>query len=1388
MGRPKGSTNKSDHHKAGGFREGAGRNAKTTPKPIMKNPWEATAAVQGPSDNHSHLNQTSSKNFIADRDDDKVFGKDRSTNNTAAPIPPINVGATTIPPLETPELLHAFDLEAEEEALFEDDSSDDEYDPYVDDDEDDDDDYGDDDNEIDSINGKNVYQYMPPRNTPLDTYLHTIKDSILKKEHYYDRYLSNACHWLPPMMDPLSSNSLDPAKWYISSEVWVFCWIPTLQYHQYLSRSSCKCIYCKKEKVVISKGEYRYRPFFYFDRIVWVLHGRLMCNACKKSFTEIDPLFLKDLPTNILERFPFISSRKGPGIHCEMMIQFISQCTDGNLFGRYTKSINEMQRYRYDISRVGFLDEVYNKFTNGLDRAFGIQPLFYPVFKSPGHFNGIVLTAGMMKRFFLQFMRSREEYLQNSFQYCSDEGASADHSHKFSKKLTCGKRGIFDATYSIMSLSGQVSSLRLTFGKSNDEIEPVLEDLKKTRLNVGVPLLKRFETDNVKGDGGLWCKVFPELKQGLSIVPKPSTFTEKKILIKDDSINYMDTLSAANTWARLIVGEMRTKEFIGLDTEWSLADGSNAPARILQIQLGEKSTAVFNLSVMGVSENKAEFPSELKKFLELPEIIAWGVNIGIDCSKLEKFGVIIKQRIDLRLLAKKQSLEQTEGTSLQALAKKYLGVVVDKSLQCEDWNQNPLPQDMIEYAAFDCMLSKRLVNTIMNLMQSSSKAMEPIKLNSRVDYIFRGKPIAKGTVTFIGVSGHQFRWGRITIGEKKAMIELTHVFAPGVALPINHPDESISTFGQVMKLENKIIGVRTSSLRLSNTVLGSPVDVANKVELNSIEIMELDSAVANPGDTFYDCDNFSNQVDVNNLEADDDLKPAAALISATSNLKSSIDKEDLQTARNYQSILSSKLNDIINLGCDDEDDEDQEALFSRNKEDIFHAFKKLPLTKTCPVRRSIIHLLIMATFSMVKEDYDSYTSYLKIKYDLEDDDMISHFFNNKEEWRQYVRMIVHSPKTHASNIKRVHTFMQVNEETKPFYNQDVKEYFDSFETKCIKGLFQEIQDVQMFQWAGTGKGGLDRWYRRRGTVRNENLHQKLYSCIGLHSVGAEVGHYLLLLIAYKYNISTGIHRMGHLNHGHFFHDLIDRIQKRVLHIYDVEIYIKHQNTMLINNPIKDYTAVGIGSLSYDSRFVTFGDPHPNLKGDLKFVARKMGLKLPPLEISSRDERIIFNDFRRNHIDMKKLSPPLLNELAMIYKSKADGVSIFPKLPSQVAMYDSNFMKIATVNMTVRRMTVSYSNLLKGLSSFTSESRFGFLCDHTKNDENMVNVDEAHLIMQNTEESKALSTFELPLFVPPIVAPLQTKYIIANEIVKSRAEKMCLLSLILRQDGQRMWGT
>ena len=121
-----------------------------------------------------------------------------------------------------------------------------------------------------------------------------------------------------------------------------------------------------------------------------------------------------------------------------------------------------------------------------------------------------------------------------------------------------------------------------------------------------------------------------------------------------------------------------------------------------------------------------------------------------------------------------------------------------------------------------------------------------------------------------------------------------------------------------------------------------------------------------------------------------------------------------------------------------------------------------------------------------------------------------------------------------------------------------KKYFEDYENKCRDGLFEELDDVDIFRNVGVEYYGLDLLIRLRGSNRDENVHHKIKSTIGFLTVGAEIGHYMLGLISHRHIISSGIKRWGDNNFGHPCLHVIDRIQIRILKIYDVLVFENYQ--------------------------------------------------------------------------------------------------------------------------------------------------------------------------------------------------------------------------------------
>ena len=190
------------------------------------------------------------------------------------------------------------------------------------------------------------------------------------------------------------------------------------------------------------------------------------------------------------------------------------------LFGALTNIIiNELHSIKFIQNQVNYCDMKAEQIdqTRQLSNQPNDLPLPKPFgpFYRPGEYNGICMNTQRLK--FFQAMQRNESFIQARFQLNHNKGASGNHTHKYAKLMNAhGRNGkFFSATYTFLSQLGFVISCRPTYTKSNDEIRPILLGLKKNCENSGVGKLKRYETDNINGDGKLWKEIFPELNEGV---------------------------------------------------------------------------------------------------------------------------------------------------------------------------------------------------------------------------------------------------------------------------------------------------------------------------------------------------------------------------------------------------------------------------------------------------------------------------------------------------------------------------------------------------------------------------------------------------------------------------------------------------------------------------------------------------------------------------------------------------------------------------------------------------------------------------------------------------------------------------------------------------------
>ena len=666
-------------------------------------------------------------------------------------------------------------------------------------------------------------RYKPPKGSFVDQVL-VAKNTQIK----HDLKTKKGKHWYFPEQDPVSeclSTTPKPEDWY-RQRIICYNWTPFTQYCGLVGnlQQDYKCIHCSRP--CLQSNGYYWRAAFDFDKIVWIRHRRLRCNpnkkgsavengeetegsGCGKTFAEIHPLFLAQLPTRVVETLPFLTRPKGPCMSTMMIFSFMSMATKGIMFGTFASIFNELYAIKHTEDHLSYLEAVIDR-TEGIDR-FGLTPQTLPKvfapFQSAGEYNGIKLRPSLVRHYFYNAAEALEPYRQTSFQASVDGGSVADHTHKFASGIKIpGRRGHpFTASYSILALNGKVNVSNFSHTKSNDEIDKVVATYRDVRVNAGEEKLLRFESDG-GGDRSLWLKHFPELKADTTPYLPPLSSTLAKAEISSKAYLAFTDHTSANDWACAVykdIAEHEDKIVIAFDMEWPVptygSGGNTTTTRLLQLAIhntrsNEQHIAVFDLWEMNAIDQES-FPQPLRHLLHYPKAILIGHNCGNDVNRLQALGIEMKAWTDTRYLTDRlPDTNLPHGRTLKALCAHFLSLDLDKSCQTSDWSQRPLPQVALRYAALDVVATLKLYDRLCALINAGSGATFNASISSlqktnelapgkEATLKFRDKSVAIVEVCMVGGHGSQYKWGTKTIGARKAVVRLVRVLVESARAP-----------------------------------------------------------------------------------------------------------------------------------------------------------------------------------------------------------------------------------------------------------------------------------------------------------------------------------------------------------------------------------------------------------------------------------------------------------------------------------------------------------------------------------------------------------------------------------------------------------------------------
>ena len=1103
---------------------------------------------------------------------------------------------------------------------------------------------------------------MPPAGTPLRVFLDEAKDEIRKnaswrRRKYFHRTLES------PLACGLGTNP-SPDKFYLPDMVRI--WWPKEQFHGV--EFVYKCPECRNDSVV--QNAITWRPAFEQNEIRWIYCHRLECTNknCKKgTFSSTDPSFISTLPTCIADSFEYVFPPQGPGVSRAMLRQLSLQLDNHVLFGAWAREVNDMMwesYYRKCNQYYELLNDWLEKWPsvtgyNGRPplhtKKYDGRPMVpYSAFGEPGHHNGIMMTEALAKSLFgLVEGGKRFEYNQKSFAAWHDEGLRADDTFKICKKVfvtTSARKRVkpYSALLTLLSKQGKIVAAVWKMSMSHDTNRRILQEVKAARDHVGAPPLKLLLTDNPVGEQAPYYEVFPELHEGTV-----TATSLPMIEVPDDDIAFFDESTPLSDFILSFAHLIPDRDiYYGLDTEFE-RDGR---LTVLSIAFPRTMESRLPVAIVVHLHKITRFPDGLKRLLEQPNMIPAGRQIGGDCNKLEEqYDVKINRRIELNNLCRLDRDLSSYG--LKNLMEEYLECTypMNKSAaQTASYAKSEMTGTDRQYCALDALVSLWVCHRAMSSLAKEGEAADPhptLQVGKRCKVTHNNREIAVGTLRFVGARGEQRRWGGKTLGRSDCLVAIESLvdedFQPRRRNP-SWPDNA-KTLRELHLSENE------TTLELAVTA-------------NQVKIIVEDSQPS--GEPAMVGGAAAQLFEVDKAYLDKLLETASRLVD-----EDSVQNDEAQGAPPRDGTLTT------------------ESL-TRSLRDLFHQFNDMPLKEDSEEFEPVLELLLVATWINDEEDYANVVEVVQNKGVL---DLARHEFHNRPYWRVRIKRSTPLPKDHGNNIRIVKHYIWTTAGFEGIRTKKMEVWLEQFACKAESGMYYIPSDVKLYRIERIDSDGLNVYVTDLGTSLNEAAHQKYAGLVPSCAIGAETADVLLVLRSFRFNIAAGIKRCGEPDFHTDRHDIVDKTQHWMIHLFATFAWPTHKN-LLDFNPPKTAALVGVRPLPFDENHVRFAEsPDGGLSRDYAYLSRKLGVAMAPLPLSTKEEFLLYNsELRKIVVNSGKPTPNDWDQIARTFLRESNGKTVFPKTTDLLKKHYTHWKQNQAKSLFAKRIKVTSSNVYQQL--------------------------------------------------------------------------------------------
>lgn len=220
---------------------------------------------------------------------------------------------------------------------------------------------------------------------------------------------------------------------------------------------------------------------------------------------------------------------------------------------------------------------------------------------------------------------------------------------------------------------------------------------------------------------------FLNLKESEADPPK-TRYLNFHELVADDIVWVDDGASLLNATCHI-----EERKVVGVDCEWkpNYEKGSK-PNKVSIMQIASEKT-VFIIDLLKLSAVEPDILNScLQRILHSPSILKLGYNLQCDLKQLSHSYGKMECFKHYEMLLDIQNVFKECSGGLSGLSEKILGAGLNKTRRNSNWEQRPLTQNQMEYAALDAAVLVHIFRHVRNQTQPSSDGETKFEWKSNI--------------------------------------------------------------------------------------------------------------------------------------------------------------------------------------------------------------------------------------------------------------------------------------------------------------------------------------------------------------------------------------------------------------------------------------------------------------------------------------------------------------------------------------------------------------------------------------------------------------------------------------------------------------------------------